>query len=390
MQTLTGTVGDGGANARHDCALVQAMLVLAKRPVALDSRQPRYLDAIDGDCGGNTKLALRQFQDDQVFVAPDGRTSVPVAGAKYGLVARNDPTWLKLAASVRAGFADLRALAGSKTVYIAGTAEQRRAATSLAGLTFHAPFRATLIHLIMRVHDETGIVVSVCADGDRRDFQTQYDLLTSGRNVTHAGPGESNHNFGQAVDLGFTGLRWLRRDGSVVENEDSWMHQLDPNQQASGESLFFWDMLRDIGTKAGLFRGPAADRPHLQAWSDAGMDMADRLAGLLTSSGKMRWTGRAQRYQCDLGYGGRFFDVGTAAQIWNRQGTINEGVLAQARDQPAAAGRPRPAAAGGAVAARGRSVPAPPVTAQEIAAMKVALRDDFVAADANWQAWRPR
>ena len=397
MQALSGTVGDGGANARHDAALVQAMLVQAKRPAALDPKQPKYLGAIDGDFGGNSKGALRQFQNDQVFVSADGRTSVTVAGAKDGLVVAGDPTWLKLVAAMPADFADMRVLTGSKTVYIPGTTAELSSARNLTGLTFEAAFRAAVVRLIPQVYEDTGIVVSVCEDGDRRLFQTQYDLLTSGRNVTDAGPGESNHNYGQAVDLGFAGLRWLRRNGTVVK-EDSWMHQLDPSQQAVGESLFFWDMLRRAGTTAGLFRGPFKDRPHLQTWPDAGIDMASRLAVLLTSSGTMRWTGRAQRYQCDLGYGGRFFDMGSAAQIWNGQATVTAAILIQARAQAAPAVPPRPAApaagaaavAGAAAAARGRPAAPAGVTAADVAAMKAALQANFAAADANWPAWRPR
>src|SRR5262245_50802797 len=104
MQVLSGTVGEAGTNARHDAALVQALLVLSKRPQFLDAKRPAYLGAIDGDFGNNSKRALRQFQDDQVFVSSDGRTSIELKGAKSGLVAPGDPTWLKLVAGVPAGF----------------------------------------------------------------------------------------------------------------------------------------------------------------------------------------------------------------------------------------------------------------------------------------------
>ena len=88
----------------------------------------------------------------------------------------------------------------------------------------------------------------------------------------------------------------------------------------------------------------SGDRPHLQAWNDAGIDMAERLAAHLTGVGRMRWTGRNQRYQSDLGFGGRLFEVGTAAQIWNRQATVNEATLTQARAQAGSAtpGSPAP------------------------------------------------
>src|SRR5207244_2427321 len=107
-----------------------------------------------------------------------------------------------------------------KTVYIAAKATQLQSKTAAANsLTFSPAFRTKVIACINRVHLLYAIAVAVCRQGDRRDFGTQYGLLTSGRGVTNAGPGESNHNFGMGVDLGFEGLRWLRRDGTVVENE---------------------------------------------------------------------------------------------------------------------------------------------------------------------------
>lgn len=400
MQDLTGTVGEGGANARHDVALVQAILRLVSRPLRLDPRGARYLaGTIDGDCGNGTKGAIRQFQYDQVFVGPRGNVSQMVSGATPGRILPGDLTWRKLVASAPPQFADLRVLPVSKTVYVAGTAAQREAsAGSVAQLTFEATFSNSVRQVIRRLHEKTGIVCSVCREGDRRTFQTQYELLTSGRNVTHAGPGESNHNFGQAVDLGFKGLRWLRPNGLVVENEDWWLHQLDPAQRADGEALIFWNALRDAGTHVGLYRGPVKDRPHLQAWSDAGVDMADRLANLLSRSGRMRWIGRNQRYQCDLGFGGQYFDVGTAAQIWNRQATITEDMLTRARRQtPPLASASRVAAPaftlatlGGGGVAVGAPRVAATATAQDVTAMRTALRAELEAADAAWGSWRPR
>lgn len=89
----------------------------------------------------------------------------------------------------------------------------------------------------------------------------------------------------------------------------------------------------------------------------------------------MRWTGSRQRYQCDLGLGGRFFDVGSAAQIWSRQALVSEAVLTQARSQ--APGR-----------APSASIPAS--TAADVTAMRAALRADFDSADVRWQDWRAR
>lgn len=375
MQALSGSVGERGANRRHDVALVQALLVLTPRPPGRAPLHRSYLRQVDGQCGRGTVEAIRLFQGEQVMVSdrrdalfPRVAQSVPAAVA--GTITPGDATWVTLVAGVPPAFAELRVLPGSRTPYLAAPIGNRDAAVTRAGgLTFEPNFRNSVTAVIRRMHQTTGIVCSVCRQGDRRSFDAQYLLLTSGRNVTHAGPGESNHNFGQGVDLGFERLRWLRPTGVVVENEDSWLHQLDPLQRSHGEPVLFWNALREAGTREGLFRGPARDRPHLQAWDDAGLDMAARLAALLSRVGTMRWAGRRQRYECDLGFGGRLFHVGSAAEIWSRQATVTVAMLNVARAQ------------GGG--------PAAPATPQDVTAMRAALRADFDAADLAWASWTP-
>jgi hypothetical protein len=305
--------------------------------------------------------------------------------ATAGLVAPKDATWRKLVEKVHPDFANLRVLSGGKTVYVAATATQLQSRISeVTTLTFAPAFRQRVIACINQVHALYGIALGVCTNGDRRTFQTQYNLLTGGGNVTHAGPGESNHNFGMAVDLGFRGLHWLRKEGTVVEDETYWLHRLNPNQNViAAEALRFWEVLRSVGTSAqiGMFRGPVGDRPHLQNWNDVGVDMAARLANLLTRVGTMRWTGAHQRYQCDLGYGGLLFAVGSARQIWNRQAIVTISMITQARAAAAAAHPPSP----GANPAPGPTPP--PVTAADVTAMQAELRRQFELADANWSSW---
>jgi hypothetical protein len=396
MQALSGTVGEGGRNARHDSALVQAILASTKRPANLDVRTPPYLTNIDGDCGDNTKKAIRQFQYDRVFLDSTGTTSQAVPGATPGLVTMGDVTWKAMLAAVPNDRADLRVLQTSKVVYVAAPQAQHTGNTGrVAQLTFAPTFRPLVIAVLDRIFQQYRISICVCPEGDRRDFQTQYDLLTAvdrngrPRNVTRAGPGESNHNFGQAADFGFTGLRWLRKDGVIVEDETAWLHKLDPAQTALGEALIFWNMLRAEGRTVGMFRGPELDRPHLQAWSDVGIDMAERLAALLTQHGAMRWRGRGQRYQCDLGLRGDFYDVGSAAEIWTQQARLSLATLMQAKGAQAARAAPSRPALTPARGTTGQITAARPavVTQADVRAMQAALRADFDAADTNWEDW---
>ncbi len=382
MQLISGPVGDGCANTnKSDVALVQAILV--KTPCAATPKTPArpYLASYDGDCGKHTKDAIRAFQDDHVFVAPDGLSCLDNPLATAGLVKPNDATWRKLLEKVPAEFADLRVLSGGKTVYVAATAAQLQSKiAAVNSLTFAPTFRPKVVACINRVHALHGIAVGVCVGGgpesrgDRRTFQEQYDILMKATGATHAGPGESPHNFGMAVDLGFQGLRWLHSNGTVVEDEDYWLHRLNPQNAIGHEAQLFWDALRTVGTSMGLFRGPVWDWPHLQTWQDhqdGGPDMATRLADLLVRSGTMHWSGALQHYKCDLGFGGALFKVGKAAQIWNHQATVDIPMLKQAR-----AGAAMPA-----------GPPAPPVTQADVTAMQDELRRQFALADANWPNW---
>jgi hypothetical protein len=382
MQDIQNSVGENGTNERSDGALVQA--ILAKITRAADGTRPAgpYLTGIDGDVGNGTKTSIRNFQNEHVFVNPATGQAMPNPGATEGLVRPGDATWAKMLELVDPAFSDMRVLVGGKTVYVAATEDQKQAKITAANaLTFTQEFRVRVVSCINRMHELHGIAVGVCPQGDRRDFQAQYDLLTSGRNVTNAGPGESNHNFGMAVDLGFQGLRWLRSNGSVVENETHWFHRLDPQQRGTPETTRFWDALRAVGTSpaVGAFRGPLGDRPHLQNWNDANVSMTRRLAVHLTNSGTMQWErvgGRPTRYSCDLGFGGQQFDVGTSAQIWNNQATvtadmIRRGRAAQPADPQQGGQQPRLA----------------PVTEADVRGMRAELRRQFELADANWQNW---
>lgn len=373
MQEITASVGDSGANQLSDVALVQAILVKTVRPPAPGRPAGPYLVRYDGVCGAITKAAIRAFQDDRVFVSAAGNASAPNPRATAGLVRMGDATWEQLLARVPADFAHLRVLPGARVVYVQASAAQLQGKlTAVVSLTFAPAFDLKVRNCIHRMHEVHGIAVGVCPQGDRRTFQAQYGLLTGGGNVTDAGPGESNHNFGQAVDIGFGGLRWLHPNGAVDANETPWMHHLEA--QSPAQALLFWEAMRTVGTSGavGLSRGPLGDRPHLQSWNDASVSMRARLAAHLQASGTMRWSHVGPRYRCDLGLGGAQVEVGTAAQIWALNATLTTAVLGQART----------------AAALARNDPAPAATtAADVAAMCQSLRQQFELADTGWRAW---
>ncbi len=387
MQPLSGSVGAGGTNAVHDVALVQAILLKTTRPASADGRRPAapYLASYDGTYGNATLLAIQAFQTDNPPPRPPAARAT-AAALPSGLIAPGDATWAALLLHVPAAFADMRVLPQGRTVYVAATAAQLQAKLALvAAMTFNGTFRTNAVACINRVHALHGIAMGVVpGTGDRRTFQTQYDLATSGRGVTGAGPGESNHNFGQAADFSFFGLRWLHADGTVVANETASLHRLDPAQRgATPEARLFWTTFQGIGTGLGLHRGPAGDQPHLQAWNDATVYMPTRLADLLQRSGTMRWQKvRGAPYQCDFGLGGALYPVSTAVNLWSSNATVTAAQLTAARTAAAlaAARRAGPRAVAAAVA---------PANAADVRAMQTALRGQMELADANWQNWRP-
>ena len=379
MQLISGAIGETAANAIHDVALVQAILMKTTRAAASGRAAAPYLASYDGVCGNGTINAIKAFQTDHVFVSTATQQSVPNPNATAGQVKPGDATWTQMLAKVATDFANLGVLTSGKIVYVQATDAERLAKIAAVGtLTFTAAFGTKVRACINQMYALHGIAIGVCVDGDRRAFQRQYELLQRVPSVTNAGPGESNHNFGMATDIGFAGLRWLHTDGVIDSNETSWLHHLAAAHSA--EATRFWDALRTVGTSAtvGAFRGPVGDRPHLQNWADANVSMRARLAAHLQASGTMLWSHSGGTYRSDLGLDGAQYAVGTASQIWTRNATVTAANITQAR------------AAAAALAPRRAATPAPvtaPATAADVTAMRQLLRDQFDLADANWQNW---
>lgn len=388
MPEIKASVGEGGKNNVSDVAIVQVMLVNTHN----EKNQP-YLPAYDGDCGKHTKDAIAAFQKDHVFVSRPGYMdagaglAAAVGTTKPGLINPGDETFQKLTDSLPDDYKLLRSIDGCSIVYLPGTAADLDASQNdLNSRTFDDHFVVKVGRLFDEMFEKYGIVLSVTsgpdAEGARRDFETQYKLLfkvVNGKVVTHAGPGESNHNFGQAADVGFNELRWIRRDGVVEENEDYWLNRMvasygtGKTQIAHGNAVaqHFWEAMQEVATngKAKLFRGPDWDQPHVQAWDDDLVDMASRLADLMNRVGTMKWRGFQQVYKCDFGLGGEYYRVGLAREIWSLHAGVKKNDLAKARQR--------------ALKAKTR----PHIPDTDITAMRKSLKDDFEAADDKWEKW---
>src|SRR5262245_65085923 len=108
MADIKDTVGEGGNNAPHDVALVQAMLRLVKNA----KQQPYFGGDYDGVYEKNTKAAIENFQADQKLLPPigkDGKTLMAVGG----------PTVQKMNAMLPATHKELWIIPTTKTVLLA-------------------------------------------------------------------------------------------------------------------------------------------------------------------------------------------------------------------------------------------------------------------------------
>lgn len=390
MVTITGAVGPNQANAREDVALVQAALKLL--PAA--NGQPFLAGNIDGGYGNQTQGAINAFQ---------ATNAADAAPAPAGVVLPGGATMAAINAALPANRTDLRVLPGQRTVYIGRPAADATAAaaTIRTHVGLRQNFRMRAADLVTAFHATHGLVLSITNNGARRTFAEQAAISPP---ASYAGPGESNHQYGNAVDLGFNGTEWLQRNGTVV-SDNHWLSALEGVSSAA--SAAFWDA-RDAVALVGpySFFRLSFERIHLQDFDQNTTSSGRSLAAHLSNSGQWAWqtahynsTTRDWHYKCDLGgVNGTLVTVGTANQIFAGNATVTAAEITSAGwVRPAAAGATPPVAQGpaGTPAVQGQAGPtgpqaaSPPITLTDIAAVKAALQAEFQAADTNWAAWTP-
>ena len=369
MADIKDSVGEGGTNRGHDVAMVQAMLRVVK-----NAKGHVYLHGIyDGSYGNQTKNAIIDFQKDYNLApvpAPGKAAPPPGPGQeKFGLINAGGVTVQKLNAMLPPSHKDILVVEGTKTVYWPGSAAD--AANHEKNISNDADlepsFRAIVAKLVNLMFARHKIVLSLTNTGGRRTFQKQFDLVTQPDPPTQAGPGESNHNFGQAVDIGFKGFKWMRGDGSSVgPNRDTWW--LNELAHFPAKSAEMWAVRNKIAAdELGLFRSNLkGDLIHIQKFSDDNVSMRNSLADLLTRVGTMKWS-HGGVYKCDLGGGGKHYPVGTSVQIWAGNSPVTKA------DVAAAAG-----------------VPLAKVKDTDVKAMQQKLKAEFEAAEVKWVKWEAK
>lgn len=356
MPEITGNVGEGAENKTHDVALVQAMLRIVKNAKGL----PFLGAAYDGSYGVVTKTAIVAFQTAHAKTIQAG-----TAGKEaLGVVAKGGTTFTALAAALPATHAGLRVIPSTKTVYLEGAdADAKASANAIrADALFEPTFRNLLAQLVDTVYAEHKIVLKITPTGRRRTFAQQAAEIN-----TKAGPGESNHNFGRASDIGFKGMRWLRGDGSIKADDD-WLNTLHTTSPAKAAA--FWDARDALAKKLPLYR-LGFERVHLQLYDQSTFSNINSLVTLLNAVGASTWS---KGYDCDFGLGGALHPVGTAKQIWAGAATVSKNDFA--------------AAMTASEAAKSKKVfKAADITAAMVTATQKALKADFEAADLHWIKW---
>jgi peptidoglycan hydrolase-like protein with peptidoglycan-binding domain len=393
MPDIKESVGHGGINRGHDVAMVQVLLQIVK-----NAKGHSYLGAsYDGAYGNITKQAIIAFQKDQKLVAeakatpivgpgtgpgavagpppasaPKGAPAAAKAPAeKEGFVAPGSPTMQKLNSMLPPNYAAIRIIEGTKLVYWSGSAtaatDSASAIRSAAGLD--PTFRENVAKLVELTHQRYAIALSLPATGGLRTFQKQYELATQPNPPTGAGPGESNHNFGLAVDIGPLGFKWIGASLLAKTEPGWWLNDLSKTYPQ--KAMEIWAARNQIAfAELGMF--PSAlpgDHVHVQKFSDANVSMSRSLAHLMNQVGALKWQFAGGQYKSDFGLGGPFYAVGIAERVWEGKGAVTKTVLEAAYK-----------------AVKKQE----PVTDAAVTVMKAKLKADFVTAESKRFQWVPK
>lgn len=394
MPDIKDAVGDGGTNAVHDVAMVQLMLRVVK-----DAKNTPYFGTdYTGVYDNALKNAIIAFQKDQKLlpVAPAAGGKVGAVAEKQGLIAKNSQTQAKLNALLPAKYATAIIIENTKTIYLAmDEAIAKASSMTLKGKAdLDLAFRGNVATLVTQMFQKHKIALTIPASGWNRTFADQANIPPA---KTGAGPGESNHNYGKAVDIGFDKLQWVKGNGDFG-TVDFW---LENGGMPASKQDPFWKARNAIAGGLNLF--PTffpGDLIHLQAFNDANVGYASSLAVLLNTVTvkHMKWQavpGHPNHYKNDMGLGGAKSLVGTARQIWAGNAQVAKADLVAALNAKLTIDKkfdvfaffgvpPNPKA----------SPPTPPLKEADIkdaylAKIKADIKADFVAADANRGKWKP-
>jgi hypothetical protein len=364
---------------------VQAALKLIR-----DSKgKPFLAGSIDGVAGGGTNGAIYRFQTEVM-------KTIPMAPLNLGRVLPGSATEKALLDALPAD-ARLAAIPDHKIVYRAATAAVlAKAEAALAQeAKFQPAFRQALSDLDKALYASDALVLTIAPKGGYRTFQEQNDLPS---NVTGAGPGESNHNFGNGCDFGFFEFAYLTDQGTWLE-ESVW---LSVKLQPLGLHKPFWKRRNDNFAGRNLYPSKlAGDFIHVQSFDDNAVSMTKSLADLMSRESPNCYWAHQGQYRANLIFSDTDkWPVGTAKQIWSGAATVSSAELAAALEQARTLRNAQPSgklpeplettylkfAAANRSPTKGWT--AAEITAAQIKTMREFLREDMIAAEAAYLEWK--
>jgi hypothetical protein len=397
MPDIKDTVNGSGSQVQ-DIAMVQMMLKVIKDAKGIPYLKTNY----SGTWSDDTKDAIVRFQNDQKLIG--GKAS-----ETSGAVGAHSETFRKLNQLLPAQYKDAMILPGARTVYFPGSAKDAASSAShiSSNQDLDMKFRLKAGQFVNEFYDQTKIVLKNTDSGLRRDFKSQMTV------TSQAGPGESNHQFGQAADIGFQGLRWVDGDGTI-RTDTAWLNAGETKatkaHMSGAKAQEFWKAHHALAFgKVGLFKtNLAGDDIHVQAYPDSSVSYARSMARLLNLTSASKWepagrdAAKHNVYESDFALGGKRFTVGTAKQIFGGNAAIRKddvvAALAATKKDLSKLDVFKEFQVVKSVKVVPGKLPTPfdptklttkDITEADLELLRKAAQKDWVKADQNWKQWTP-
>jgi len=304
--TLSGSVGIGGVNQKKDIYSVQVALNQRLNLIPDISKLVEDRSLGKNPAESKTVAAIKEFQKKVVAMSkPDG--TIDVNGKTHGKINSTSKNLDKL------------------LTFPGTTFTHRKTSVSLVACFATLPkelrptYKKHIKKIIRGMHD-LGIAFGASKkySAGYRSFQQQYKLKTkkTKKFITNAGPGESFHNYGLAVDLGV--INWVDKNGKSY-NTDFWLGSMDKAPGYTGFSSKIWKKRNSFGlNKVYSLKKEIIHLQSVPAKTSARSGLAKCLnkAATGTKFSYQRGPNKSSTYQCKVSEKAKWVNIGTAVELW--------------------------------------------------------------------------
>jgi peptidoglycan hydrolase-like protein with peptidoglycan-binding domain len=174
-------------------------------------------------------------------------------------------------------------------------------------------FKKDIEAVIQGMHD---LGIAFGTNTPTSGYRTFAQQLTISASKTSAGPGESFHSYGVAVDLGV--IEWVDEDGKSYK-KDFWLLTMDNIAKYKGFSNKIWTKRDEIG--GNNLHVLSKERIHMQSMPSGArgaLALVKALNEACSQLGDTTWSYRNIKnvgYECSLGSATKFTNVGTSEQM---------------------------------------------------------------------------